>query len=183
MEMEIKLIDTKGNSSSFYLEDKLLTGIFGSDSLSNANVGSQLVSEFVSKMWQFAELELLEKRVELEKIEPFKYKTSRDMEKRMSNVFDELRNHYGMYIGGKDLNKLTTFITGYHYNFYVETGLHIPLLPGFQEFVLKHYKLSGNTHVFRHWSSIIAFFSATDEDAFDTFYELLDKFREKNRII
>jgi len=46
-------------------------------------------------------------------------------------------------------------------------------LGGFQEFVAERYN---NLSVTRSWDSYIRFFSASDEEAFNTFYRLLDEF-------
>ena len=46
-------------------------------------------------------------------------------------------------------------------------------LNGFQEFVQKRYGI----HAFSHsWDMIIDFYSVSDEEAFNTFYQLLDEF-------
>ena len=73
------------------------------------------------------------------------------------------------YIGEKSLESLTMFLFGYlHCLFEREENME-NFLAGFQEFVQARYEIS-SAH---GWSQIIRFFSATEAEAFDTFYELL----------
>lgn len=81
-----------------------------------------------------------------------------------------------MYIGEKNLDRLTTFVCGYIHGVYIETGILLQFLNGFQEYVEAHYGLADNENVFQHWSEIISFFNATKEEAFDEFYALMDAF-------
>jgi len=42
----------------------------------------------------------------------------------------------------------------------------------FQDFIQQRYKITSTYH----WAKIITFFSSTDEEAFDRFYELLEEY-------
>ena len=67
------------------------------------------------------------------------------------DVLKLLKQNYLMFIGAKSLNRLAMFISGYAYCIYRNEG-----------------------------KELIEFFSRTDEEAFDTFYRLLDEFLEQN---
>lgn len=102
------------------------------------------------------------------------------LDDRIINLLEELKNHYGMYIGKKDLNLLITFIYGCLHGIFIESGEIIEFLPEFQEFVQKYYGINRNIHVIQHWTNIIIFFTATEEEAFDEFYTLIDKYNKHN---
>ena len=94
----------------------------------------------------------------------------------METLLDDLRKRPLPLIGKKSLDRLTACLSGYIYCIYEKEGRVLEVLPGFQEFVERHYNLHNNIYVFRHWTDIICFFTATEEDAFDEFYKLLDEF-------
>lgn len=98
------------------------------------------------------------------------------MDSRLINLLKILQERHGVFIGKKSLDHLVTFVSGYIKCIYDQDGVPPIFLPGFQEFVEMHYDISGNVHVFRHWSEIISFFSTTEEEAFDEFYKLLEVF-------
>ena len=90
------------------------------------------------------------------------------------NLLDELQDNFGMYIGNKSLNKLTTFISGYecamnrllgHYSFFNSK---------FQLFVDSF--LGDDFHV-QHCAKTLHY-DKTEEEAFDLFYEVLEEFKK-----
>ena len=94
-------------------------------------------------------------------------------------------------IGGKSLMNFLSYMTGYAtclsepvYEKFREQRKEpkevkaCDLKPTFQDYVRNHYDLHFNDNAFQHWSGIIQFFSKTDEDAFDTYFKLLDEFEE-----
>lgn len=98
------------------------------------------------------------------------------MDEKLLEFLNFLQKSYGAYIGKKNLERLITFISGYIHGVYVERGIRLQFLPGFQKFVENYYDLKDNIHVFRHWSGIISFFNSTEDEAFDEFYILLNEF-------
>ena len=84
----------------------------------------------------------------------------------------EIKEKPGAYIGRKSLTYLFFYILGYHDREY-DIGKSVPrLLPGFQEFIQERYKIT-SCH---DWASIILFYSSSEEEAFDRFFELLDEY-------
>ena len=78
----------------------------------------------------------------------------------------------GMYLGKKSLMYLYFYIQGYCMRKGEETNEHHAILPGFNKFIHERYGIN-STH---SWADIITFFEGTDEEAFDEFYVLLEKF-------
>ncbi|MDR1563943.1 MAG: hypothetical protein LBS74_03190 [Oscillospiraceae bacterium] len=100
------------------------------------------------------------------------------MDDKLKNLLEELHKRPGVYIGRKSLEKLLNFVYGYIHCMYEYSGTNPVFLHGFQQFIEEYYDLQDNTHVFRNWSEIISFFNATEEEAFDEFYRLVDVFLE-----
>jgi hypothetical protein len=78
------------------------------------------------------------------------------------------------YLGNKSFIKLELFIGGYLYSQcdewgYIPNGIH-----DFQQFLYKKYQ----TNHWVNWSKIVQFYSLSDEDAFERFYELWDEFKQ-----
>ena len=90
----------------------------------------------------------------------------------LNKLLLDIKERYGLYIGKKSLDRLTTFINGYMHCMFMRDGDCPPFLPNFQEFIADRYGIQSS----HHWSSIIQFHSIYEEDAFDQFYELLDEF-------
>lgn len=98
------------------------------------------------------------------------------------NELYEIRKRPVLYFGNrKNLSMLANYISGFtmgrkgtnkeieedEYWFgYAEDS--------FQQFVMSNF----NTTVSRHWDDIIEFHTASEDAAFELFYELLDKFIE-----
>lgn len=92
-------------------------------------------------------------------------------------VLEELRSRYNVIIGKKSLERLVSFVWGYIHCMY-DNGIKLNgFLPGFQQYIEDRY----NIHTDHNWSSIIQFFSNSDAEAFDLFYQLLDDFLAENQ--
>jgi hypothetical protein len=79
----------------------------------------------------------------------------------------------------KSLELLRTYIDGYMAMQYEldDNYRGTFALNGFQEFIQKKYEKKYELRAFSHsWDRIIDFYSLSDEEAFDTFYKLLDEF-------
>ena len=98
------------------------------------------------------------------------------MDNRIIIMLQKLHDRPGVYIGRKSLERLTTFISGYIQCLYDIEGSCPDFLPGFQKYIEARYGLKDNIFIFRHWSEIISFFNATEDEAFDEFYELLKQY-------
>ena len=90
---------------------------------------------------------------------------------KLYELLKEIKKRPGLYLGRASLERLYAFINGYkHQDSY--SAVQTDCLDGFQKYVEKTY----NIHTDHNWASIIQFFSITEEEAFDKFYELLDEF-------
>jgi len=88
-----------------------------------------------------------------------------------------------LYFGRKKLEPIADLIGGYILCMQERDGVPPKFLQGFQEFVERRYNLRSDDVAFgvhRHWTDIIIFFTVDDEDAFDTFYRLIDEFYNAN---
>lgn len=56
------------------------------------------------------------------------------------------------------------------------TGEYLGFAPGFQQYVQNRYPMQTD----HNWAGIIRFFCSSNEEAFDTFYELLLEFRKQD---
>lgn len=97
------------------------------------------------------------------------------MDESLYRLLNKLKERCGVYIGGKSLVRLVDFVDGYIECMYERDGVVPKFLYGFQQFVENYYGLQ-DVSVPRHWSNIILFFNVREEDAFDEFYKLLEKF-------
>jgi len=80
------------------------------------------------------------------------------------------------YIRDKSLGELRAMIEGYLYKqFELDGNLEIlNYFNGFQQYVQDCFEISSS----QSWSRIIEFYSATNDEAFDMFYKLLDEYRQ-----
>ena len=98
------------------------------------------------------------------------------LDKSFEKLLVELKYRPGVYIGKKSLERLSAFINGYMYCYYKHNGGPSDYLPGFQDYIEKKYGIQ-STH---GWSEIIRFFSTTEEEAFDSFFNLVNEFYNVN---
>lgn len=99
----------------------------------------------------------------------------------MSELYEVLKNVREcpkLYLGRKSLELLNAFISGYIVCQNKLSKNSADYLSGFQEFIEKKYGLE-TTH---SWSSLIRFFASSDEEAFDEFYILLDKYLQMQNV-
>jgi hypothetical protein len=99
------------------------------------------------------------------------------MERAMQDLCDilaRIRKHPGAYLGFPSLGRLSCFIAGYEQAL-DDRGESVDrtLLKGFQDWLRKEMHVSGT----QGWESVIRFQSAGEENAYDTFWELLDRYR------
>ena len=86
-------------------------------------------------------------------------------------LLKKIRETPGMYIGKKSLDRLAASLSGYACCMREKMGVQDPPLPGFQAYIEAHYNQHSHS-----WWDIISFDSTCEEEAFDTFYRLLDLF-------
>lgn len=99
------------------------------------------------------------------------------MNEKIKKILTDMRNRPAACFGKKSLTRLSFTLMGYMMCLY-ELGESdtVQDLPGFNEFVAKRYGIE-SAH---NWCSIIEFFHPIEEDAFDTFFELIDEFYGKD---
>ncbi len=74
-----------------------------------------------------------------------------------------------LYLGKPSLKLLYTFLNGYKHH---EIPSPPDCLDGFQEYIEEIYDI----HTTHHWANIIQFYSSTEEEAFNKFYEHFGNF-------
>ena len=94
---------------------------------------------------------------------------------QMMEILEDVRKHPCIYLGQKSVVLLYAFISGYAVCQRRTTGMDSNASSGFEKFVKTKYHLDQleTTH---NWASVIRFFSMSDTEAFDTFYDLLDEY-------
>ena len=93
----------------------------------------------------------------------------------MNDIFlllNKIKENPYIYIGKPSLERLHAFISGYQCSERENNLEYRGCLEGFNEFVGDHYGL----HTNHNWANMIDFFSTSEQEAFDTFYALLDDF-------
>ena len=98
------------------------------------------------------------------------------MNKEIYKLLIKIKEKPGVFFGKKSLNKLVDCVYGYVFCMYERDKIHPEFLPYFQEFIEKEYNLNKNIYVFRHWSDIILFVTPTEEEAFDEFYKMVERY-------
>ncbi len=97
--------------------------------------------------------------------------------KRVLNLLYRMKQMPGAFFGNKNLGRLSMSIAGYVEGINeCERKYHWDFQRQFQEFIDDKYPHNGAYG----WADIIAQNSASDEEAFDNFYELLDEFLIEN---
>lgn len=92
---------------------------------------------------------------------------------KLYNQLQQIRQNPIIHLGQKSLQLLKAYIDGYvQYHVEISDESKCFFLPKFQEYVQQHYNIS-KTH---SWVPLITFYSSSDANAFDNFYELLDEF-------
>lgn len=100
----------------------------------------------------------------------------------LDSVFNKLkktRERPEIYFGEKSLFLLKAYFDGYIDRQHEIDGKTYVWVVGFQEFVQSRYNITST----QNWSSIIRFYSTSNSEAFDRFYELLDEYFELNGIV
>lgn len=87
----------------------------------------------------------------------------------LKSVIEKVTSFPEIYIGKPSLERLYAFIGGY---LYCSSEADDHCLDGFNEYVAAKYGINTD----HNWSSIIIFFSSTEEEAFITFKELFDEY-------
>lgn len=89
-------------------------------------------------------------------------------------LLEAIKKRPGMYLGGKSIVRLTHFLDGIGYALAYEDEQHANpgVLQGFQEWLQIRYDIPSS----QHWSRILLFFAANEEDAFDSFYRHVEEF-------
>ena len=99
------------------------------------------------------------------------------MNEIMKIVIDIKNNNKEIeYYGKYSLNNLMIFVAGYTYKLWNKGVKNLEFFPGLDEFVLKYYDLDKNYKIFQNKIDIINFLSHNEEEALNTFYNLLDQF-------
>lgn len=97
------------------------------------------------------------------------------MHKEIYDLLMDIRKRPGVYLGQKSLTLLSFTLGGYLLRMNHEGIPCLDEMSGFQEFVGKRY--DNFTH---RWDMIIRFYSASEAEAFDRFYELFDEYLSEN---
>ena len=87
----------------------------------------------------------------------------------LKSVIGEVTSFPELYLGKPSLERLYAFIGGF---LYLNSEADDHCLDGFNEYVAAKYGIK-TTH---NWSSIISFFSSTEQEAFDNFKKIFSEY-------
>ena len=99
---------------------------------------------------------------------------NKENEKQYLEFLLQIKENTACLIGKASLSRLSFFMAGYEFAFQELTGYRLWFNKEFQAFIEQYYSVSGT----QHWSNVIRF-ENTDEEAFFTFFELLELYKEK----
>ena len=97
------------------------------------------------------------------------------MQKEIYNLLMDIRKRPGVYLGQKSLTLLHSFLGGYIVRL-AEEGYTDVDLNDFQNYIANRFNIQ-SAH---SWAHIIRFYSGSEAEAFDRFYELLDEYLSEN---
>ena len=97
------------------------------------------------------------------------------MNKEIYDLLMDIRKRPGVYLGQKSLTLLHSFLGGYIIRL-AEEGYTDVDLSDFQNYIANRFNIQ-SAH---SWAHIIRFYSASETEAFDRFYELLDEYLSEN---
>lgn len=88
-------------------------------------------------------------------------------------LLQDIRERPELYLGKKSVERLCHFINGYreHETYTVDTVKN-DWMYDLKRYIEGYYNLNTD----HNWSSLMQFFSNTEEEAFDKFYEFFDEF-------
>ena len=95
--------------------------------------------------------------------------------KQLFQTLDKIKNKPGMYLGKKDLNRLSFFISTYIFTVKERTGENIPFIHQFSIYINYEYQ-TGIVDSNQWWDRIISQ-NRSQEEAFDLFYDHLERFK------
>jgi hypothetical protein len=95
-------------------------------------------------------------------------------------LLQKMKEKPELYFGRKSLARLYSFLNGYGacLSVYDKSYMLCPgAIPGFQEYVQKEYRVKSS----QSWDMIVDFYSNSEEQALNTFFDLLDKFLKASK--
>ncbi|MFB2973041.1 hypothetical protein ACE1CD_29110 [Aerosakkonema sp. BLCC-F183] len=96
------------------------------------------------------------------------------------NLLQRIKERPGMYLGRCSITRLSMLLMGYSI---ARGDLGLPTteqeqeFEKFQEWIAKRYNITSS----HGWDSIILFYSADERDALDNFFNLFEKFQNRER--
>ena len=98
---------------------------------------------------------------------------NQEYEKQYLEFLLQIRENAAVLIGKASLYRLSFFMSGYEFAFQELTGYRLWFNREFQAFIESYFSSSRT----QHWSTMISI-GKTDEEAYFTFFELLELFKE-----
>ena len=92
----------------------------------------------------------------------------------LNEIINKISNFPELYIGKPSVERLYAFINGFLYQ---NTTANDHCLDGFTEYIAQKY----NIHSDHNWASIIQFFSANEQEAFESFIHHFEEYSEGHR--
>ena len=97
--------------------------------------------------------------------------------KKLYKTLKKIKERPGLYLGRKSLMLLDAFLGGYSICCYdLEKKIEADIFDGFQEYIQQRYNIRST----QSWAKIIDFYSLSDEEAFDNFYNLYEEFLKEH---
>lgn len=94
------------------------------------------------------------------------------MLEKIIDMLYEIKDRPGVHIGKKSLERLAMYLTGYVSCMVEMTNEITYFLIELQDYVSNYYEIDSD----QYWVDIIRFYTLSEDEAYDKFYELLDEF-------
>lgn len=92
----------------------------------------------------------------------------------MKDILNKMKERPCMYIYECKLENLYAFMNGYMYRIFQEDDIVPEFYPGFQEYIESEYGVTTG----QHWTKIVDFYSNTEKEALDKFFQHLEDYTE-----
>lgn len=96
----------------------------------------------------------------------------------MKEILMEIKDRPGLWIGECSLENLYAFMNGYMYRIFQEEDIIPEFYPGFQEYIESLYHVNTG----QHWTKIITFYSNSEKEALDKFFQHLEEYTKTDEV-
>lgn len=101
------------------------------------------------------------------------------MQDKIYTLLQAIKERPETFLGRKSLNDLYFYLLGYAQRDYEETHRYSDFFAKFRLFIRQKYNIVTDT---LSWIEVISFYSFSEEEAFDSFYQHLEEFKSLQEV-